>query len=173
MILYTVHAVLPITCIISGFSPAHPCPNGHVLLSRPTGSCSIRPAMLYQHTPSRDKLYTVLHVSFQVSRQHIHAPMDMSCYLVLLALALSDLLCCISTLPEGFKPKQQTFFKHYTFWMTYEIYAVYPQNLFSHISTTLILLVAVTRYRTNPHMLIVLQNDFPISKVNTVFSTLM
>ncbi len=114
--------------------------------------------------PPRSLMVRPLHILFQVSRQHIHAPMDMSCYLVLLALALSDLLCCISTLPEGFKPKQQTFFKHYTFWMTYEIYAVYPQNLFSHISTTLILLVAVTRYRKNPYMLIFhSQNSFPIS----------
>ncbi len=61
MRLYT---VLPITCIISGFPPTHPCTNGHVLLSCPSSPGSIRPAMLYQHTPSRDKLYTVSHVSF-------------------------------------------------------------------------------------------------------------
>ena len=72
--------------------------------------------------------------------------MDMSAYLVLLALAISDLLCCISTLPEGFKPKQQNFFKRTTFWVIYELYGVYFQNMFSHISTTLMLLVALTRF---------------------------
>ena len=72
--------------------------------------------------------------------------MDMSAYLVLLVLAISDLLCCISTLPEGFKPKQQTLFKQRTFWMIYELYVGYLQNVFSHISTTLMLLVGVTRF---------------------------
>ena len=76
----------------------------------------------------------------------MQAPMDMSAYLILLALAISDLICCISLLPEGFKPKRQNYFTHMSFWMLYELYAVYIQNVFSHISTWLILLVSLSRY---------------------------
>ena len=70
----------------------------------------------------------------------------MSAYLILLALAISDLICCISLLPEGFKPKRQNYFTHMSFWMLYELYAVYIQNVFGHMSTWLILLVAISRW---------------------------
>ena len=80
-----------------------------------------------------------------VSRQHVRAPMDQSAYIILIMLAVSDMLCCISLLPEAFKSEKHLYFQGLTFWMLYELYGIYAQNAFSHISTWLIVMVAVTR----------------------------
>ncbi len=81
-----------------------------------------------------------------VSRQHVRAPMDQSAYIILIMLAISDMLCCISLLPEAFKSDKHLYFQGLTFWMLYELYGIYVQNAFSHISTWLIVMVAVTRF---------------------------
>ncbi len=62
------------------------------------------------------------------------------------ALAISDMICCISLLPNGFKGPKQNFFKGRTFWILYEIYGIYIQNVFGHISTWLIVTVGISRH---------------------------
>ncbi len=81
-----------------------------------------------------------------VSKQHTQVPMDKSAYAVLIALAVSDTICCVSLLPNGFKGEKQNFFQGMTFWLVYEMYGIYIQNAFSQISTWFIVIVAISRH---------------------------
>ncbi len=81
-----------------------------------------------------------------VSKQRTQAPMDKSAYAVLIALAISDMICCISLLPNGFKGPKQNFFQGTTFWLLFEVYGIYVQNVFGHISTWFIVIVGISRH---------------------------
>ncbi len=81
-----------------------------------------------------------------VSKQRAQVSMDRSAYTILIALALSDMACCISLLPGGFNKTKHYFFNNISFWLVYEMYGIYFQNLFSHISTWLMIIIAVSRH---------------------------
>ena len=92
-----------------------------------------------------------------LTRRRMQASMDCSmekaAYLGLIALAVSDMLYCISALPEAFKVKERIAFQGRTFWMFYELYGKYFQNAFSSASTWLTLIMAASRYAAICHPL--------------------
>ena len=85
-----------------------------------------------------------------LTRRRMQASMDCTmekaAYIGLIALAVSDMLYCITSLPEAFKGTDQVIFDQKSFWMVYEMYGKYVQNTFAYSSTWLTLLMAGSRY---------------------------
>ncbi len=92
-----------------------------------------------------------------LTRRRMQASMDCTmekaAYLGLIALAVSDMLYCISVLPEAFKGKEQIAHEEITSWVLFEIYGKYFQNAFSSASTWLTVIMAASRYAAICHPL--------------------
>ena len=91
-----------------------------------------------------------------LTRRRMQASMDCSmekaAYLGLIALAVSDMLYCISALPNAFKG-EDIVYQGRTFWLFYEVYGNYFQNVFSNVSTWLTVIMAASRYAAICHPL--------------------
>ena len=83
----------------------------------------------------------------------IDCSMERAAYMGLIALAVSDMLYCLCTFPDAFMGRQQVVFTSRNFWLYYMICGKYLQNLFSHISTWLTLIMAGGRYAAICHPL--------------------
>ena len=73
-------------------------------------------------------------------------PMEKAAQLGLIALAVSDMLYCVSAIPDAFISHSQTVFQGRTFWLYVQIYGPYLQNVFMQTSTWLTVLMATGRY---------------------------
>ena len=72
----------------------------------------------------------------------------------LIALAVSDLLYCLFALPDAFLRKEQTTIFYHKYFLVYvQLYGKCFQNLFSHTSTWLTVIIAVGRYAAICHPL--------------------
>ncbi len=92
-----------------------------------------------------------------LTRRRMQAAMDCgmekAAYIGLIALAVSDMLYCITALPDAFKGPDNVIYDHRSFRMYYEMYGKYLQNTFSYCSTWLTLIMAASRYAAICHPL--------------------
>ena len=72
--------------------------------------------------------------------------MEKSAQLGLIALAVSDMLYCITAIPDAFISNSQTVFHGRSFWLYVQLYGPYLQNVFMNTSTWLTVLMATGRY---------------------------
>ncbi len=90
-----------------------------------------------------------------LTRRRMQASMDCTmeraAYIGLIALAVSDMLYCTTSLPEAFKGTEQVIFDRKSFRMFYEMYGKYVQNTFAYSSTWLTLIMAGSRYAAICH----------------------
>jgi hypothetical protein len=73
-------------------------------------------------------------------------PMEKAAQLGLIALAVSDMLYCLSAIPDAYISQSQTVFHGRTFWLYVQMYGPYLQNVFFNTSTWLTVLMATGRY---------------------------
>ena len=83
----------------------------------------------------------------------IDCSMERAAYMGLIALAVSDFLYCLCTLPDAFLSRQHVMFTARDFWLYYTVGGKYLQNVFSHISTWLTVIMAGGRYAAICHPL--------------------
>lgn len=98
-------------------------------------------------------ILNVLVLSRRRIRSSIDGSMEKPAYMGLIALAVSDLLFCLCTLPAGFIVEQQSLFHQKSFSFYYSLSKNYLQNVFSHMSTWLTVIIAVSRYAAVRHPL--------------------
>ena len=91
-------------------------------------------------------LLNIVVLSRKKFKTSLDCSMEIAAMCGLIALALSDILYCVSVLPKAFLKQSVVIFNSMNFYMVYQMYSTAIQNIFTYISTWLTVLMATTRY---------------------------